>query len=63
VGVSDDLLILKFNVLSLVVLSISSATVFTIEYNFTATQIVGIISINYWILMLTGTVFVLAGIN
>lgn len=53
VSVSDDLLIHKFNVLPLVVLSFCTSTIFTIEYNFTTIQIVGIILINYRILMLT----------
>ena len=45
VSVSDDLLVHKFNAPPLGVPSIASSTIFTIEYNFTATQIVGIILI------------------
>ena len=43
VSVSDDLLIHKFYVLPLVAMSLSTSTIFTVEYNFTPTQIVGII--------------------
>ena len=50
VSVSGDLLIHKFDILPLGVSSICSSTIFTIEYNFTATQIVSIILINYKIL-------------
>jgi hypothetical protein len=53
VSVGDRLLIHKLSVLPLGVLSICSSSVFTIEYNFTATQIVSIILINYKILVLT----------
>ena len=56
VSVGDDLLIHKFNVLPLGVVSICTSTIFTIEYNFTATQIVGINLINYEIHVLT-TIF------
>ena len=52
-SVSDELLIHKFNVLPIVTLAICSSTIFTIEYNFTATQIVDFILINYKILVLT----------
>ena len=46
VSVDDDLLIYKFNILPLAVLSICTSIIFTIEYNFTPTEIVGIILIN-----------------
>jgi hypothetical protein len=52
VSVGDDLLIHKFNVFPLGALSICTSTIFTIEYNFTATEIVGIVLINYKILVL-----------
>ena len=53
-GVSDDLLIHKFNVLPLLgALTICSSTIFTIEYDFTAAQIVCIIMINYKKLVLS----------
>ena len=41
-SVSDDFLFHKFNVLPLAALSIGTSTIFTIEYNFTPTQIVGV---------------------
>ena len=43
---SDDFLIHKFNILPLGALSICTSSIFTVEYNFTATEIVGIILIN-----------------
>ena len=60
--VSADLLIHKFNVLSLGLLTLCSSIIFTIEYNFTPTQIVCIILINYKITSAYLS-FVLTGID